>query len=104
MSLEAKRFRHVTVAIPVFAIAGVLTAGPRQQNSQPQQPDLAQHQTLIGGRSRQPFDRGLGFGQVIFRVTVGAAVEQRLDQNTCRRNAPQQQPPVAEQMVDRRCA
>ena len=52
MPLEAKRFRHVAVAIPVFAIAGIVTVSPRQQSLQPQQPDLAYHQTLIGWRFR----------------------------------------------------
>jgi hypothetical protein len=36
-----QRFRHVPAAIPIFAIAGILTAGPRQQSLWLQQPDLA---------------------------------------------------------------
>jgi hypothetical protein len=52
MTLEAKRFRHVAVAIPVFAVDGIVTASPRQQSVQPQQPDLAYHQTLICWRCR----------------------------------------------------
>jgi hypothetical protein len=46
----------------------------RQQRTQPQQPDVAYHQTLIGWRGRQPLDRDLGFGDTI----VGAAFEQCL--------------------------
>jgi hypothetical protein len=52
MTLVAERYRHVAVVIPVFAIAGIVTASPRQQSVQPQQPDLAYHQTLIGRRGR----------------------------------------------------
>jgi hypothetical protein len=48
MPLEAKRFRHVAVAIPVFTIAGLVTVGTGQQRAQPQQPDVAYHQTLVG--------------------------------------------------------
>ena len=51
---------------------------------------------VVGWRGRQPVDRGLGFGH----VTVGAAIEQCLHQNTGRWNAPRQQPSLAEQMVD----
>jgi hypothetical protein len=52
MPVEAKRFRHVAVAIPVVAIAGIVTVSPRQKSAEPQQPDLAYHQTLIGRRGR----------------------------------------------------
>ncbi len=52
--------------------------------------------SVVGWRVRQPLDRGLGFGH----VTVGAAIEQCLHQNTGRGNAPPQQPSLAEQMVD----
>jgi len=33
MPLEAKRFRHLAVAIPVFAIPGIITACPRQETA-----------------------------------------------------------------------
>jgi hypothetical protein len=35
MPFEAKRFRHVAVAIPVFAIAGLVAVSPRQESVQP---------------------------------------------------------------------
>jgi hypothetical protein len=43
MPLEAKRFRHVAVAIPKVRIRYGIAASPRQQSPQPQQPDLAYH-------------------------------------------------------------
>jgi hypothetical protein len=52
MPLEAKRFRHVAAAIPVFAIAGIVTVSPRQQSLQPQQPYFADNETVIGWRFR----------------------------------------------------
>ncbi len=52
--------------------------------------------TVVGWRVRQPVDRGLGFGH----VTLGPAIQQCLHQNTRRRNAPQQQSSLAEEMVD----
>ena len=52
MPFEAKRFRHVAVAIPIVAIRGVVAVSPRQQCAQPQQPDVAYHQTFIGWRGR----------------------------------------------------
>jgi hypothetical protein len=52
MPFEAKRSRHVAVAIPVIAIAGIVTAGPRQKGAESQQPDFAQHQIFIGRRDR----------------------------------------------------
>ena len=67
MPLEAKRSRHVAVAIPEIRVRRGIAVSPRQESPQPQQPDLAYHQTLIGWRFRQPGDRGLGFGH----VTVG---------------------------------
>src|SRR5580693_3711685 len=96
MSFEAKRSRHIAVAVPELRVSRGIAVCPCQQRPQPQQPDLAYHQTLIGWRGRQPLDRGFGFGY----VTVGAAVEQRFHQNTRRWNAPQQQSSCAEQMVD----
>jgi hypothetical protein len=41
MALEAKRSRHVAVAIPAFAIAGIIAVSLRQQCAQPQQQDVA---------------------------------------------------------------
>jgi hypothetical protein len=51
MPLEAKRFRHVAVAIPVFAIAGIVTVSPRQKSPQSQQPDVAHGHTVVGRRA-----------------------------------------------------
>ena len=56
------------------------TVCPRQQRPQPQQPDVADHQSLIGWRGRQPVDRGLGF----LHVVVGPTIEQCLHQNARR--------------------
>src|SRR4051812_14835801 len=59
MPLEAKRSRHGTIAIPIVAVGGVVTVRPGEQRSQPQQPDVAYSQTLIGGpratRNRRKF-------------------------------------------------
>ena len=52
MSFEAKRFRHGAVAIPIVAVGRVVAAGPRQQRAQPQQPDVADNQSVIGWRGR----------------------------------------------------
>ena len=52
MSLEAKRFRHVAIAIPEVRVSRGIVASPCQQSPQPQQPDVAYHQTLIGWRGR----------------------------------------------------
>jgi hypothetical protein len=49
MSLEAKRFRHVAVAISERRISLVTTC-PRQQCAQPQQPDRTYHQIVVGWR------------------------------------------------------
>ena len=45
---ETKGFRGLSVLIPWFAIAGLVTVSPRQKSPQPQQPDLTYHQTVIG--------------------------------------------------------
>ena len=50
--LEAKRCRHVAVAIPQVRVSRGIAVSPRQQSAQPQQPDVAHHQTLIGWRGR----------------------------------------------------
>ena len=47
MPLEAKRSRHVAVAIPVVAVASLVTVNPRQQSPQPQQPDVAQSEAEL---------------------------------------------------------
>jgi hypothetical protein len=52
MSLVAKRFRHVAVPIPEIRVSRVIAVSPRQKSPQPQQPDLAYHQTLFGWRGR----------------------------------------------------
>ena len=49
MALEAKRSRHVAVAIPVFAIAGIVTVSPSQKSTESQQPDVEHHETLTAG-------------------------------------------------------
>jgi hypothetical protein len=61
MPLEAKRFRHVAVAIPQVVVAGLLTAGACQQCPQPQQPDITYHQSVEFGReeSRRSFQIAL---------------------------------------------
>ena len=50
--LEAKLCGHRAVAIPIVAVGGLIAVGPRQQRAQPQQPDVAYHQTLVGWRGR----------------------------------------------------
>ena len=52
MPLEAKRFRHVAVAIPKVCVGRIITTRPRQQRPQPQQLDVSYHQALIGWRGR----------------------------------------------------
>jgi hypothetical protein len=48
MSLEAKRSRHVAVAIPKVRVRRGIAVRLRQQSPQSQQPDVTYHQTLIG--------------------------------------------------------
>ena len=76
VSFEAKRFRHRAVAIRQVAVGVVIAAGPGNQGAQPQQPDVAQHQTFVCWQLRRTVDRALGFGH----VTLGATVQQRLHQ------------------------
>jgi len=66
MALEAKRSRHVAIAIPEVCISRIAVC-PRQQSPQPQQPHVAYHQTLIGSwwgipatgvLVKTPLDRG----------------------------------------------
>ena len=64
MSIEAKRSRHVAVAIPELRIRRGIAVSPRQKSTESQQPDVAYHQAVIGWRSHQPVDGGLGFGHV----------------------------------------
>jgi hypothetical protein len=52
MSLEAKRSRHVAVAIPEIRISRVIAVRLRQKSPQPQQPNLSYRQTLFGWRGR----------------------------------------------------
>src|ERR1700682_4117262 len=47
VAFEAKRCRHRTIAPHQVPVGHVVAAGPRQQSSEPQQPDVAYHQTLI---------------------------------------------------------
>jgi len=46
--LEAKRGRHRAVTLPIVAIGGVVAMGSCQQRPQPQQPDVADNQPVIG--------------------------------------------------------
>src|SRR6185312_14533051 len=93
MPFEAKRCRHVAVAIPQVRVSRGITVSPRQESAEPQQPDVAHHQTLIGRRGRQTVDRRLGFDH----VTLSPAVEQYFHQSTRRWNAPLQQLSLADQ-------
>jgi hypothetical protein len=52
MPVELKRSRHVAVAIPEVRVSRGITASPRQESPQPQQPDVTYHQTLFGWRGR----------------------------------------------------
>ena len=52
------------VAVPIVAVDGFVTEGPGEQCTNPQQPDVAYNQTLIGGRGGQALDRGVGFDHV----------------------------------------
>ena len=46
MALEAKRSRHVAVAIPIVAVGILVTTCPRQQRAQPHQPDITDNQPV----------------------------------------------------------
>ena len=48
MPFEVKRFRHVAAAIPQLVVHCGIAVSPRQQRTQPQQPDVAGHQPLVG--------------------------------------------------------
>jgi hypothetical protein len=50
MPLEAKRFRHVAVAIPQVHTSRGIAVSPRQLGPQAQQPDVTRHETLIDWR------------------------------------------------------
>ena len=50
VSLEAKRFRHRTIATHQVPVGNIVAAGPGQQRAQPQQRDLAHSRTVIAGR------------------------------------------------------
>jgi hypothetical protein len=69
MSLEAKRFRHVAIAIPVFAIAGIVTVSPRQKSTESQQPDVAHSATVVGRRCRSARQSLADLGQELVSVT-----------------------------------
>ena len=47
MPLEAKRSRHVAVAVPEVSISGGIAVGSGQKGTQPQQPDLVPHEARI---------------------------------------------------------
>ena len=50
--VEAKRCGHGAIAIAVVAIAGIVTLSPCQKSTESQQPDVADHETLIGWHGR----------------------------------------------------
>jgi hypothetical protein len=52
MPLEAKRSRHVAVAVPLVAIGSVVTVSTRQKSTESEHPDVAHHEILIGWRGR----------------------------------------------------
>jgi hypothetical protein len=52
MPFETKGSRHVAVAIPEVPVSCGIAVSLRQESPQPQQPDVAYHQTLIGRRGR----------------------------------------------------
>ena len=72
MPLEAKRFRHVAVAIPELRIRLGIAVSPRQQSPQPQQRNLEQYESRVGRLRRQPVDRGL----CLLEVGARAALQQ----------------------------
>src|ERR1700694_321453 len=47
MPLEAKGCRHVAVAVPIFAVRGLMSARAGEQCAQPQQPDFVQHLSRV---------------------------------------------------------
>jgi hypothetical protein len=52
MALEAKRSRHVAVAIPEVRVSRGIAVSLRQESPHPQQPDVTQSETIIGWRGR----------------------------------------------------
>ena len=69
MPFEAKRFRHVAVAIPEVAIGGFVTTRPGQQRPQPQPGDFVQNEPWIGRCRRQPVNGG---GAIMCGITPSA--------------------------------
>jgi hypothetical protein len=59
MSLEAKRFRHVAVAIPEVPVSRGIAASPRQESPQPQHLDIAYRPGKVNGNVGKPVERGL---------------------------------------------
>src|SRR5436309_957545 len=96
MSLVIKGFRQPAVAIAEVGVSRGIALSACQQSEESQQPDVAQRQTVLGRRARQSLDDRLGLRDTI----VGCAIEQGLDQNTRRRNAPRQQLALADQIID----
>jgi hypothetical protein len=95
MPLETERRRHVTVAIPILAVGGLVAVSAGPQCTQPQEPDFTDDRT-VAGHGCQPGDRGFGFSH----VGVSAAIEQCLRENTFRWNAPPRRLSLPEEMVD----
>jgi hypothetical protein len=69
MSLEAKGFRHVAVAVSTIPMCGPIAAHTGQQGTQPQQPDLVHNEPLIGRHCRQPLNGG---GAIMCGITPSA--------------------------------
>jgi hypothetical protein len=75
--LEAKRSRHVAVAVAEVNISGGIAVGSGEQGAQPQQPDLVQHEAGIGRHRCQPLHRKIRSPDVL----IGSPAQQCLDQN-----------------------
>ena len=50
MSFETKRFREIAIATHQVPVSNIVAACPGQHRAQPQQPDIAYGQPLIGWR------------------------------------------------------
>jgi hypothetical protein len=51
MSFEAKRSRHVAVAIPQLRVSRGIAVSTRQQSTESQQQDVARSYTVVGRRA-----------------------------------------------------
>ena len=64
MSLEAKQLRHHPIASRQVSIGSLVAAGPGEQRTQPQKPDVAHRRTLVFRHVHRALDRILGFCDV----------------------------------------